>query len=138
MTKYVLITAARNESAFIERTLASVAAQTHPPERWVIMDDGSTDQTPALVAQYAEKYPWIRLVERPARKERSFAGKAHAVNGAFEHLQDVSFEIVGNLDADVSFEPDYLALVVDKFAEDPRLGVAGTPFTEVGDYDSAR
>jgi glycosyltransferase involved in cell wall biosynthesis len=138
MVKYVLITAARNESAFIERTLVSVVAQTQLPEKWVIMDDGSTDETAAIVAGYAEKYPWIHLFQRQARADRSFAGKAHAVNAAFDHLQDVSYDVVGNLDADVSFKPDYLAFVMGKFADDMRLGVAGTPFTEVGEYDSAR
>lgn len=136
--KYVLVTAARNESAFIERTLQSVIAQTRRPERWVIVDDGSTDATPQIVERYAGQHPWIDLVRRPQRADRSFAGKAHAVNAALERLKGVDFEVVGNLDADVSFEPDYLAFVVEKFAHDPKLGVAGTPFTEVGGYDSTR
>jgi biofilm PGA synthesis N-glycosyltransferase PgaC len=136
--KYVLITAARNESAFIERTLHSVVAQTQQPERWIIVDDGSTDETPQIVERYAREHPWIELVRRPQRADRSFAGKAHAVNAALEQLRGVDFEVVGNLDADVSFEPDYMAFVVGKFVGDPKLGVAGTPFTEEGGYDSTR
>lgn len=136
--KYVLVTAARNESAFIERTLQSVIAQTRRPERWVIVDDGSTDATPQIVERYAGQHRWIDSVHRPQRADRSFAGKAHAVNAALERLKGVDFEVVGNLDADVSFEPDYLAFVVEKFEHDPKLGVAGTPFTEVGGYDSTR
>jgi poly-beta-1,6-N-acetyl-D-glucosamine synthase len=135
---YVLITAARNEERVIEKTLTSVAAQTRPPARWVIVDDGSTDATAALVERYAAKYPWIWLVSRPARSDRNFAGKASAVNAALDCLKDLEFEVVGNLDADVSFEPDYMDFVVTKFASDPRLGVAGTPFTEEGGYDSTR
>lgn len=136
--KYVLITAARNESAYIDHTLRSVVAQTHRPERWVIVDDGSTDETPRIVERYVKDNPWIELVRRPQRADRSFAGKAHAVNAGLERVKDVEFEVMGNLDADVSFEPDYLSFVVGKFDGDPRLGVAGTPFTEVGGYDSAR
>ncbi|MCL4785714.1 MAG: glycosyltransferase family 2 protein [Verrucomicrobia bacterium] len=136
--KYVLITSARNESAFIERTLQSVIAQTRRPERWVIVDDGSTDATPQIVERYAGQHRWVDLVRRPQRADRSFAGKAHAVNAALERLKGVDFEVVGNLDADVSFEPDYLAFVVEKFEHDPKLGVAGTPFTEEGGYDSTR
>jgi glycosyltransferase involved in cell wall biosynthesis len=138
MIKYVLITAARNESAIIETTLKSVVSQTQPPERWVIVDDGSTDETPNIVERYAARHPWIELVRQPARKDRSFAGKAHAVNLALERVKDIAFEVVGNLDADVSFDPDYMSFVVEKFARDPKLGVAGTPFTEVGGYDSTR
>jgi len=136
--KYVLITAARNESAYIEHTLRSVVAQTHRPERWVIVDDGSTDETPQIVGRFAKDNPWIELVRRPQRADRSFAGKAHAVNAGLERVKDLPFEVMGNLDADVSFEPDYMAFVVGKFEGDPKLGVAGTPFTEAGGYDSAR
>lgn len=136
--KYVLITAARNEERFIEGTIRSVVAQTGLPERWVIVDDGSTDRTPEIVARYAGRHPWIELVRRPERKDRSFAGKAHAVNAALERVRSLKFDVVGNLDADVSFEPDYLAFVMAKFAADPELGVAGTPFTEDGGYDSTK
>lgn len=135
---YILITAARNESAYIDRTLQSVVVQTRRPERWVIVDDGSTDETPQIVERYAEQHPWIELLRRPQRADRSFAGKAHAVTAGLERVRGLRFEVMGNLDADVSFPPDYLAFVVGKFENDPKLGVAGTPFTEVGGYDSTR
>jgi len=136
--KYVLISPARNEQAFIETTIQSVAAQTRLPERWIIIDDGSTDRTAEIAEQYAKRYSWIELIRREPRKDRSFAGKAHAVNAALERLKDVEFEVVGNLDADVSFPPDYVAFLLQKFAEDPKLGVAGTPFTQPGGYDSTK
>jgi poly-beta-1,6-N-acetyl-D-glucosamine synthase len=135
--RYALITPARNEERNIARTLDCVAAQTLRPERWIILDDGSTDRTPEIVERYSVVHPWIRLVRRPQRADRSFAGKAHAVNAGLESLRDIEFEILGNLDADVSFDSDYMAFVVSKFEDDPRLGVAGTPFTEEG-YDSTR
>jgi biofilm PGA synthesis N-glycosyltransferase PgaC len=135
--KYVLITSARNEGKFIERTIRSVVTQTELPERWIIVDDGSSDRTAEIVESYLQQYPWIQLLRRPIRRERSFAGKAHAVNAALEHVASIQFEVIGNLDADVSFEPDYMAFVLAKFAADPELGVAGTPFTEEG-YDSTR
>src|ERR1700730_2931719 len=135
--RYVLITSARNEGRFIERTIDSVVAQTSLPERWVIVDDGSTDKTAVIVESYQQRYPWIELIRRPIRKERSFAGKAHAVNQALERVASLQFEVIGNLDADVSFAPDYMAFVMEKFATDPELGVAGTPFTEDA-YDSTK
>jgi biofilm PGA synthesis N-glycosyltransferase PgaC len=136
--KYVVITAAKNEHAFIARTLASVTAQTLPPERWIIVDDGSSDGTAAIVASYARRVSWIELVQRPPRPNRTFAGKAHAVNDSLERLRSVAFDVVVNLDADVSFEPDYMQVLLQKFADDPELGVAGTPFTQEGGYDSTR
>lgn len=133
---YLLITAARNEAAFIEKTLASVVAQTVLPERWFIVDDGSTDRTPEIVGDCVQRFPWIELIRQPQRAERSFAGKVNAFHAALKRAEPLQFEIVGNLDADVSFEPDHMAFLLNKFSEDPRLGVAGTPFTEEG-YDSA-
>jgi glycosyltransferase involved in cell wall biosynthesis len=135
---YVLVTAARNEEAVIGHTLASVAAQTVPPLRWVIVDDGSTDRTPDLVREYSARYDWIVLVQRPQRANRSFAGKVHAVNAGLDAVKDLSFEVFGNLDSDVSFEPGYMAFLLQKFENDPQLGVAGTPFTQDGGYDSTR
>jgi glycosyltransferase involved in cell wall biosynthesis len=135
---YVLITAARNEERVISATIESVVAQTCLPLRWVIVDDGSTDQTAAIVERFGARHRWIALVRRPARKDRSFAGKAQAVREGLEHVQDLRFEVMGNLDADVTFEPDYMEFVISKLAIDPQLGIAGTPFTEEGDYDSYR
>src|SRR2546428_9960406 len=135
--KYVLITPARNEAAFIEKTLNSVCAQTKPPERWVIVDDGSTDRTAEIVEKYATRHTWIELLGRPQRLDRSFAAKVHAFNAGLERIRSLQFEVIGNLDADLSFEPDYLEFLIRKFSEDPKLGVVGTPFLENG-YDSAR
>jgi glycosyltransferase involved in cell wall biosynthesis len=115
-----------------------MVAQTRLPERWVIVDDGSTDHTREIVQAYAKRYPWIELVTQPQRLDRSFAGKVHAFNAGREWVQAFQFEVIGNLDADLSFDPDYLEFLMGKFAEDPRLGVAGTPFTEDGGYDTAR
>src|SRR6266568_4384777 len=135
--KYVLITPAHNEERFIRKTLDSMVAQTWLPERWLIVDDGSTDQTPEIVQTYARRHPWIGLGIQPQRLDRSFAGKVHAFNAGLARVQSLEFDVIGNLDADLSFEPDYLAFLMQKFSEDPKLGVAGTPFIEDG-YDSAR
>ena len=123
--KYVLITPARNEERFISKTLDSVIAQTLLPERWVIVDDGSTDRTAEIVEDYAKRYQWIELIRRSQRVDRNFAGKADAFNAGFEQVRSLPFEIVGNLDADISFERDYFEFLVGKFCEFPGLGVAG-------------
>jgi glycosyltransferase involved in cell wall biosynthesis len=128
--KYVLITPAHNEEAFIDKTLASMVAQTVLPERWVIVDDGSTDETAKIVEKHAQSQPWIDLVRRPQRRDRSFAGKAHAFNMGMERVRSLDFDIIGNLDADISFDPDYFQFLLSKFAEYPRLGVTGTTMRE--------
>jgi glycosyltransferase involved in cell wall biosynthesis len=135
--KYVLITPSRNEERFIQKTLDSMVAQTVLPLRWVIVDDGSTDRTGEMADDFARRYPWIEVVHRPRQLERSFAGKVHAFNAGFERVRGLDYEVIGNLDSDLSFEPDYLEFLMGKFAEDAGLGVAGTPFIENG-YDSAR
>jgi glycosyltransferase involved in cell wall biosynthesis len=136
--KYVLITPAHNEETLIQKTLASMVAQTVPPERWVIVDDGSTDRTAEIVQSYTRRHSWIELVRQTQDHDRNFASKAHVVNTGVERVQSLDFEIMGNLDADVSFEPDYMEFLMRKFSEDPALGVAGTPFTQEGDYDSSK
>jgi len=127
---YVLVTPARNEVGTIELTIRSMIAQTAKPLRWVIVSDGSTDGTDELVARYVAQHAWIRLVRSPERTERHFAGKVQAFNSGFALLKDLPYDVVGNLDADISFAEDYMAFLVGKFAERPRLGVAGTPFRE--------
>jgi glycosyltransferase involved in cell wall biosynthesis len=135
--KYVLITPSRNEEKFIQKTLDSMVAQTLRPVRWVIVDDGSNDRTGEIAEDYARRHPWIEVVRRPRRLDRSFAGKVQAFNAGFERVRGLDYEVIGNLDSDLSFEPDYLEFLMRKFAGDPALGVAGTPFIENG-YDSAR
>ena len=130
LPNYVLITPARNEAAFIELTLKSVVAQTVPPARWVIVNDGSTDATEEIVKKYAAVYPWIDLIQMPERRERSFAGKAAAVNAGCKRMEGLEYDVIGNLDADVSFESDYFAFLMARFAENPSLGVGGTAFQE--------
>lgn len=136
--RYVLITAAHNEAALITKTLDSVARQTALPKRWLIVDDGSTDNTAAIVQQYSSRYPWIELVQREQRPNRSFAAKAEAVNLGLSLLGETHPDIIGNLDSDVSFESDYMEFLMQKFSEDADLAVAGTPFVENDGYDSAK
>src|SRR5277367_6379489 len=135
---YVLITPCRKEARLIEETLKSVVAQTIPPLKWVIVNDGSTDTTADIVAKYVEQYSWIELINRPARKERNFAGKVHAFNEGLQRVQDLKFDLVANLDADISFGPDHFEFLLSKFMENPALGVAGTAYTQDGGWDSTR
>src|SRR6185503_17974243 len=127
---YVIVTPARNEIQFLELTLKSVVSQTIAPLRWVIVSDGSTDGTDELVLKYAAQHPWIELVRMPERKERHFAGKVYAFNAGYEKVQSVDYDYIACLDGDISFEPDYFTFLLQKFVDDPKLGLTGTPFKE--------
>jgi poly-beta-1,6-N-acetyl-D-glucosamine synthase len=129
---YVLITPARNEEKYIEKLIHSVTSQTFLPVRWVIVNDGSTDATTRIVSSYLAKHAWITLLDLPSHRDRSFAAKVFAVNAGLEIVRNLDYEVVGNLDSDVSFDPDYFEFLMGKFQEDPNLGVAGTIFQEEG------
>ncbi len=128
--KYVLITPARNEAAFIEETIQAMVAQTVRPEKWVIVSDGSTDGTDDIVKRYAGRHSWIELVRAPERTERHFAGKVHAFNAGYARVKDMQYDVIGNLDADITFDSEYFAFLLRRFSLNPGLGVAGTPYTE--------
>jgi len=128
--RYVLITPARNESVYIEQTVLAVIRQTIRPTKWIIVSDGSNDGTDDIVSKYAVKFPWIELVRMSERKERHFGGKAMAFNAGRDHVRHIDYDVIGNLDADITFDNEYFEFLLDKFANDDRLGVAGTPFRE--------
>ena len=122
---YILITAAKNEEAYIEKTIQSVIAQTVPPQKWVIISDGSTDRTEEIVSQYAAKYDFIELLRAAAGEQRNFGSKAKAITAGYERVRSIDHEYVGILDADVSFSPTYYESIMQKFEQNPKLGIAG-------------
>ena len=128
--KYVLITPARNEEAFIGNTIRSVVAQTMRPMRWIIVSDGSNDRTDEIVKEFSAQHDWIELLRMPEHRDRQFAAKANCFNAGYARLKDLDYDVIGNLDADITFDPDYCEFLMSKFASTPGLGVAGTPFVE--------
>ncbi len=138
MTKYAIITPARNEEINIVRLYESMAVQTQLPEKWVIVNDGSSDRTAKIIDQYAVEHEWIEVVHRPEHIDRNFAGKVHAFNAGFELVQQIDYNVVGNMDSDTSIDPDYMEFMMDKMGSIPRLGVCGSPFKQDDGYDSAR
>jgi poly-beta-1,6-N-acetyl-D-glucosamine synthase len=124
--RYALMTAARNEAAHIGETIRTVVAQTIKPMRWVIVSDGSTDATDEIVADYAMRHEWIRLVRREREPNVvGFVSKVRALRLAVNELRDADHDFIGNLDADITLEPSYYETVCSRFNEDPSLGLAG-------------
>lgn len=125
MKSYVLFTAARNEEAYIEKTIQSVIGQTLLPVKWVIVSDGSTDRTDEIVKRYADSHSFISLLRRSADQERNYGSKVRALNVAYEQLTSLEYDFLGNLDADVSFAPTYYEEALSKFDINEHLGVVG-------------
>jgi glycosyltransferase involved in cell wall biosynthesis len=135
MLRYSVVTPARNEEENLRRLAAALTAQTAPPDEWLIVDDGSTDGTPALLEALAAEHPWIRRVERPAadRDEPLAQGRRRArVLEAFRYGARAvaeSPDVIVKVDADVDFDPDYFEQLIGAFEADDRLAIAsGTCF----------
>lgn len=128
--KYTLITPAWNEETHLEELIRSVTGQSILPVRWVIVSDGSTDRTDEIVRSASSRFPWIVLLRLERIPDRHFAGKALAVNAGYASLKDLDFDLIGNLDADITLPVDFYEFLLHKFEEIPKLGVAGTPFIE--------
>ena len=101
--RYALITPAHNEEATIEQTFQSMIAQTVLPAAWVVVSDGSTDRTDEIASRYASEYPWIMYVRLPEHRDRQFAAKVGAFNEGYRLLDGIQYDIIGNLDADITF-----------------------------------
>jgi poly-beta-1,6-N-acetyl-D-glucosamine synthase len=128
--RYCLITPCRDEAQYARRTLDSVVEQSVPPALWLIIDDGSTDQTPEILAEYAAKHPFIKILRRDDRGFRKLGG---GVIDAFYHGYDTinpdDFDYVCKFDLDLDVPPRYFEILMRKMEADPRLGTAsGKPY----------
>lgn len=129
--KYVILTPARNESRVIEKTLRSVIHQTVTPAQWVIADDGSTDQTPAILDRYAADFSWISVLHRRDRGTRDeYVGAIGAILAGYELLSVPDWEFLVLLDADIELEPDYFDKCFLEFRRDEQLGIGGGELSE--------
>jgi glycosyltransferase involved in cell wall biosynthesis len=133
---YVLVTPARNEEDYIEGVIGSVGSQSVLPRKWIIVSDGSTDRTDDIVRAHARTRDYIELIRMGEHRGRNFAAKVECFEVGRDFLAGVDYDIIANLDADITFAPDYFEYLLERFAENPRLGVAGTAFVENGgQYD---
>ena len=128
--RYVLITPCRDEATYARRSLDSVVAQTVPPALWVIVDDGSKDETPAILAEYAKRVPWIRIVRREDRGKRAVGpGVIDAFYAGLDTVKLEEFEFLCKFDLDLDIPPRYFEILIDRMAKEPRLGTcSGKPY----------
>jgi biofilm PGA synthesis N-glycosyltransferase PgaC len=130
--RYAIVTPARNEADRIEQTIRAMASQSTLPVKWVIVSDGSTDGTDDIIKQYLQRFAWMDYVRMPEHRNRQFAAKVSAFNAGLARIEPDAYDIIGNLDADITFDSEYFEYLIDKFSHNPNLGVAGTPFVEDG------
>lgn len=127
---YCLISPCRDEAAYMRKTLDSVLAQSIAPALWVIVDDGSTDETPAILQEYAAKHGCIRVVRREDRGTRAVGpGVIDAFYAGYATFRPQDFEYVCKLDLDLYLPPRYFEILMERMEADPRLGTcSGKPY----------
>jgi len=123
--RYVLISPCRNEAEFMRKTLDSVVSQSIPPREWVIVDDGSTDETPEILAEYANNYAFIKIVTRKNRGHRSVGpGVIDAFYSGFETVDMTQFDFLCKFDLDLILPHRYFETLMDRMLETPRIGTS--------------
>ena len=125
MASYVIITPAHNEEALLGYTAESIVTQTIRPLKWVVVNDASTDQTRKVAESYASQHAFIEVVNLERAIGRHFGNKVRAFNAGLERVTGLNFDFIGNLDADISFDPMYFENLLRQFQTDHKLGLAG-------------
>ena len=135
---YAVVTPARDEAENLPRLAASLVAQTVPPALWVVVENGSSDDTHAAARELEREHPWIRaLTAPPGPPAARGAPVVRAFHAALEAL-DGEVDLVVKLDADVSVGPGYFARLLAAFEADPLLGMASGTCVETLDGAPAR
>ena len=131
---YLLISPCRDEAQYMRQTLDTVAAQTVLPARWIIVDDGSTDDTPKILAEYAAQYPWITVLTRQNRGHRAVGpGVIDAFYAGYETVTPAEFEFVCKLDLDLRLPPRYFEILMQRMHANPRIATcSGKAYVEDG------
>jgi cellulose synthase/poly-beta-1,6-N-acetylglucosamine synthase-like glycosyltransferase len=122
--RVLVVSPCRNEEATLQRTIDCMAAQTLKPVLWVVVDDGSSDSTPAILERAQRELPWLRTVRRADRGHRKLGGGV--IDAFYEGLEavDVPYDFVAKMDVDLEFGPDYLERILGHFDRDPALAAA--------------
>ena len=128
--RYLLISPCRDEAQYLRRTLDSVVAQSVRPALWVVVDDGSTDGTPAILEEYARRLPYLRVVRRTNRGRRQVGpGVIEAFYAGLETVRLEDFDYLCKLDMDLDLPPCYFELLMQRMESNPRVGTtSGKPW----------
>ncbi|GFO55353.1 glycosyl transferase family 2 [Geomonas sp. Red276] len=129
--RYVVVTPVKDEASYVVETLESVCRQTLKPARWVIVDDGSRDETANVVRRYAARHDWIELVLVKNNATR-FPGPpvVAAFNRGAQRVASLDYDFIVKLDGDLRLSADYFERLVGRFLDDPTLGIASGVYLE--------
>lgn len=131
---FLIISPCRNEADYMRKTLDSMVAQTLTPTLWLIVDDGSTDETPEILAEYTAKHDWIRVVPKPDRGHRAVGpGVIEAFYVGMDNIDPTEFDYLSKLDLDLDLPPRYFEILIGRMEVDPRIGTcSGKPYIRRG------
>ena len=132
--RYVLISPCRDEAEYMRQTLDSVIAQSIRPAKWIIVDDGSTDATPQILAEYRNKHDWIEIVTRSDRGRRAVGpGVIDAFYAGYETINPDDYDFLCKLDLDLRLPPRYFEILMERMTADPRIATcSGKAYVEEG------
>ncbi len=137
MKSYIVVTPARDEEKLLPQIIASMTRQTCLPTRWIVIDDGSADATPAILDAAAAAHPWIDPQHLARNRPRAPGGESVVMQ--FIPLSTAeNYDYVLRLDADLTFEPDFAESMLAEFDRDPKLGIAGPTLWEPSGDASAQ
>ncbi len=128
--RYVIISPCRDEAKFMRRTLDSVLRQSVLPTRWIIVDDGSSDETPSILTEYAEQYDFIEVIHRDDRGNRALGvGVIEAFYSGCKAIDVHDYDYICKLDLDLELPPRYFEILIERFEANPRIGTcSGKPY----------
>jgi len=131
-SRYLLISPCRDESAYMRQTLDSVIGQSLRPAKWIIVDDGSTDETPGILAEYRTKHSWIEIVTRRDRGRRAVGpGVIEAFYAGLDRVRLEDYDYLCKLDLDLRLPRRYFEILIDRMTTNPRIATcSGKAFIE--------
>ncbi len=133
--RYIIICPVRNEEKYLPGTIDCLANQTINPIEYIIVDDGSTDNTPGIIRKAMENYPWIHCVTRKDRGERKVGpGVIEAFYDGYQAIKTENYDYLCKMDGDLTLGKNYFETLFNKFDNDPYLGSAsGKLFLDLAD-----
>ena len=123
--KFYIIIPAHNESKFIKKTLDSLVNQTVLPSKIVVVNDNSTDDTAVLVDEFIVKYGFIALVNKNSEAKHLPGSKVVLAFQDGLKIVDDDYDFIVKADADLIFPSNYFEKIIDIFASDEKIGMAG-------------
>jgi glycosyltransferase involved in cell wall biosynthesis len=132
--RIVIVAPVRDEAEYLQGTIDSIVAQKLKPVEWLLVDDGSTDDTYAIAERASREHPWIRVIKRQDRGVRAVGpGVVEAFYFGYDQILTTDYDFICKMDGDIEIGPDYFSTLVDYFEKDPQLGAAsGKIFLEEG------